>query len=308
MLTAEIIDLLRQGQRLFSETVTADLQSIGQGGGMAAYAALSIAGFAYGTLHALGPGHGKAVVSGYVLANQNSLRRGLVIVALSSLLQAAVAVCLVLGFYYLLDATRSQAERAAWYLESFSFLLIGFVGLRLVFQGASLWLPRRGAHDGCCCHEHHDHAHHDHAHHNAHADHACCGHEHMPPAARLTDAGWASMAAMILSIGIRPCTGALFLLFFACMTHLTMAGVAAVFFMAAGTALTTGILAVLAAKSRHLAFALVGRTERGGAYLGGGLKIAAGLFIAAVALLFWLSLPQTGLATPVAHPLYKDLR
>ena len=51
--------------------------------------------FLYGIFHAAGPGHGKAVISSYLVANEETWRRGIVLSFASALLQAFVAVALV---------------------------------------------------------------------------------------------------------------------------------------------------------------------------------------------------------------------
>ena len=51
--------------------------------------------FLYGIFHAAGPGHGKAVISSYVVANEETWRRGVVLSFASALLQAFVAVAFV---------------------------------------------------------------------------------------------------------------------------------------------------------------------------------------------------------------------
>jgi High-affinity nickel-transport protein len=51
--------------------------------------------FVYGVFHAAGPGHGKAVICSYLLANEETWRRGVVLSFASALLQAATAVAIV---------------------------------------------------------------------------------------------------------------------------------------------------------------------------------------------------------------------
>ena len=53
----------------------------------AALALIAIA-FAYGVLHAAGPGHGKSVISSYVLSNKETVRRGIALSFLSAIFQA----------------------------------------------------------------------------------------------------------------------------------------------------------------------------------------------------------------------------
>jgi nickel/cobalt exporter len=47
--------------------------------------------FLYGVFHAAGPGHGKAVISSYVLANGATVRRGITLSFLAAIVQAITA-------------------------------------------------------------------------------------------------------------------------------------------------------------------------------------------------------------------------
>ena len=69
---------------------------------------------------------------------------------------------------------------------------------------------------------------------------------------------WRKMMAVVFSVGIRPCTGAILVLVFALTQGLFLAGVAATFAMALGTAITVAALATLALGSRELALKLGG--------------------------------------------------
>ena len=114
---------------------------------------------------------------------------------------------------------------------------------------------------------------------------------------------------MIVSIGIRPCSGALLLLFFSCMAHLTLPGVLATLAMAAGTAITTGALAILAVKSRKMALRLVESSEKRLKLTHAGLRLAGGAVIVLMAT-FFLTAQLSGNRTPAtaSHPLYKSLQ
>src|SRR6266853_6202727 len=62
--------------------------------GTAAWSLMGLS-FLYGIFHAAGPGHGKAVISSYVVANEETWRRGVALSFASALLQALVAVLIV---------------------------------------------------------------------------------------------------------------------------------------------------------------------------------------------------------------------
>ena len=52
--------------------------------------------FVYGIVHAAGPGHGKAIISSYVVANEETVRRGILVSFLAAFVQGLAAVVLVL--------------------------------------------------------------------------------------------------------------------------------------------------------------------------------------------------------------------
>jgi nickel/cobalt exporter len=305
--TTEALAWLREGQHYFNDLVVTYLQTIKEENTFIAYVGLISVGFLYGAIHAVGPGHGKMVVSSYVLANENSLKRGLLVVGFSSLLQSITAITLVLGFYYVLAATRSQAEHWAALLETASFIMIGALGGWLILQGITtlaqaigLYKKKHYSHD-----HHHGHDHHDH-------DHSCgsCGHAHVPTPDELKGKkNFASLAVMIVSIGIRPCTGALLLLFFSCMFDLAWPGILATLAMGLGTATTTGALAILAVKSKKLALSFVKKSDRGLLFTHAALRLGGGAVILLMAVLF-LTMQIGGEALPnnAQHPLYKSLQ
>jgi nickel/cobalt exporter len=153
--------------------------------GTAAWGLFGLA-FLYGVFHAAGPGHGKAVISSYLVANEETWTRGVVLSFASALLQALVAVALVGIAAALLNATAATMKRAVDLIEIVSYSLIILIGLRLLWvKGlafiATLRTLHRPAAVGAAVtpahHHHHDHAHHVHAHddHHAHREH---GHDH----------------------------------------------------------------------------------------------------------------------------------
>jgi len=224
-----------------------------QADGAAAWGLLALS-FVYGVFHALGPGHGKAVIASYVLANRQTARNGALLALLSALLQALVAITLVTVLAWLLNATAPAMNRATRWLETVSYALIAALGAWLVWQKAVRpWLQRvRHAHGGHGHDAHvHGHAHahqHEHGHADAHHHAACgCGHAHAPAAEQVTGPlEWRKAVSAILAMGLRPCSGALIVLVFALSQGFFAAGIAAALAMGLGTGLTVAALAVLA--------------------------------------------------------------
>jgi ABC-type nickel/cobalt efflux system permease component RcnA len=238
--------------------------------GNAVGAALLLAGFSflYGIFHAVGPGHGKAIITSFVVSNEATVRRGVLVSFLAAGFQALTAVVLVSVLLLALNATGMQVTAWANTLETASYALIALVGLYLLAtQLVRLWQRWRGAPvspfiDAPAGHIH-DHGHPEHAHDQPHHAHHHHEHVHDEHCGHIVDArelagpfSWGKMLAVALSVGIRPCTGAILVLIFALAQGLFWAGIFATFAMALGTAITVAILATLALGSRELVLKL----------------------------------------------------
>ncbi|MEI9431024.1 nickel/cobalt transporter [Mesorhizobium sp. Cs1299R1N3] len=140
--------------------------------------------FAYGIFHAAGPGHGKAVISSYMVANEVALKRGILLSFVSALLQGLTAILVMLLAYFVLRGTTISMTDAAWFMEIMSFALVTLFGAWLLWRKlgpAVLRLFGKGpAYSLSAAHAGHSHAGHSHAgghSHGAH-DHAAHAHSH----------------------------------------------------------------------------------------------------------------------------------
>jgi nickel/cobalt exporter len=268
-----VVDTQQTMQRQLADSV----KQLKTGNAMVGAVTLAALSFIYGVVHAVGPGHGKTIISSYVVANEETVRRGVMISFIAAALQGATAVALVGVLVIAFNATGLQINAWSNQLESVSYALIGLVGLWLLTtQLARLWRQWRGvpaarfvAADSQHDHAHHDHHHHDHGHdhdhghaheHHAHHHHGsgeACNHI-VDPQALAGPFSWRRVMAVVFSVGIRPCTGAILVLVFALTQGVFWAGVAATFAMAFGTAITVAALATLALGSRELALKLGG--------------------------------------------------
>jgi nickel/cobalt exporter len=262
--------------------------------------------FLYGIFHAAGPGHGKAVISSYVVANNETWRRGVILSFASALLQAVVAVAFVGVAAVLLNATMATMCRSERYIEIASYALIALIGLRLIWVkgrgflstarnvgrplhavGAEVSRPRdhehhhdHHGHD----HHHHDHHHHDHdhGHHHHHGEeHASAwGHAHGPEPSELAGrGGWQRGLSAIVAVGVRPCSGAILVLVFALAQGLFWAGVAATFVMALGTAITVAAIATIAVGARSFAARFASSQSGYGMLAMRGIEVGAAVVI-----------------------------
>jgi nickel/cobalt exporter len=213
--------------------------------------------FLYGVFHAAGPGHGKAVLAAYLVANERALKRGLVMAGLAALLQAFVAIALVGGIAIVIGATAQAMRSAAQWVEIFSYAAIALVGALLVWRKGGAFIaeqrtPTKPASRFAC--EAVDEIGHVHG--------PDCGHVHMPDPTLLGGKNfvWRDAVGTIVAAGLRPCSGAILVLVFAAAQGILYAGVGATLAMAAGTAVTTGALAWLAVHARNIAQHLTARS------------------------------------------------
>jgi ABC-type nickel/cobalt efflux system permease component RcnA len=254
--------------------------------------------FAYGIFHAAGPGHGKAVIASYLVANRETARRGIALSFASALMQSLVAILIVGISAWILNATAKTMCKAEGAIEIASYGLIALFGLRLVWVKGGAFIRALQATQPVPAiagvpHDHHDHGHHHHdAHDHHHHDHGHahahdrvhdehCGHSHGPTPSELAGpGGWRRGFAAILTVGIRPCSGAILVLVFALAQGLFWAGIAATFLMGLGTAITVAAIAIVAVSAKDIAARLSAGRAGGGALFMRGIEFgAAGLVL-----------------------------
>jgi len=134
--------------------------------------------FAYGIFHAAGPGHGKAVISSYMVANEVALKRGILLSFVSALLQGLTAIVVMMLAYFVLRGTSISMTDAAWFLEISSYVLVTLFGAWLLWRKLGPAVLRmfgaRPAYSLSAAHAGHSHGGHSHGH--SHAGHSHAGH------------------------------------------------------------------------------------------------------------------------------------
>lgn len=236
--------------------------------------------FAYGVFHAAGPGHGKAVISSYLIATGEGFRRGVALSAAAALLQALTAIVVVALFAVLLRTTAATMSDATWWFEAASYVAILGVGLFLVWRkGGGFLRALRGE--------------------PSHVHGPACAHGHgVDP--KLTEGriDWRQAGGAVVAIGLRPCTGALLALVFALSQGIFLAGVAATLAMALGTAATVAAIAGLAVAAKATALRIAAARPGLGAVVIAGLEALAALAVLALGVLLigglFASGPQGG--------------
>ncbi|WP_424983598.1 DUF1007 family protein [Maritalea sp. S77] len=257
--TTGILGWINTQQKAFYQALTEALQFLKEDwNGFWALGGLS---FLYGVFHAAGPGHGKVVISSYMVASERELRQGILISFAAAMMQSIVAVAFVLIAAGLLRLTSFAMSDAAHWMAVGSYALVMLLGVYLVWRKLA---PRFGG-KGHAHHHHHDHNHPDH-------DAESCDHcKHAPEPKQFAGRDWKAQIGLVMSVGLRPCSGALVVLAFALSQDLLPAGIAATFLMGLGTAITVSVLASLAVYFKDLVRA---QEEKGGKIWGEVLATA----------------------------------
>ena len=268
-------------QTYFNEHLTASILAL-KHGGSAVWSLLAVS-FLYGVVHAVGPGHGKAVLSSYILANRQTARSGVALAFLAALAQAAGAVALVVACSVILHLTSVSITHVTYKFEIGSDALVVCLGLWLVWSKIvrplrRAWTSRAlsGARTepgaaassnalaaGFICEEEPPQKPSKALFWRRGATRdvfVCgCGGLHLPisslgPGTLDLKKAW----SVIASTAMRPCTGSLIVLVFAMSQGVLPMGVAAALIMGLGTATTVACLALATAGTQGLTLGLAG--------------------------------------------------
>ena len=293
-------------QRLFNQLISDNLHHIQQHSA-AAGVTLITASFLYGVIHALGPGHGKFIIASYLSTHESRLKQSIKLSVFSSLTQGIVAVVATSVVLIVLNLSSRYFKLSQLWLERGAFLLLVGLGLYWIYQGSRSWkkpsttlfqinkltpLSSSQISSQSAVKNHRTFS-------TEHAPVCAGGHQHLPNAQQLKKAeDWKSQLLVILSIGMRPCSGAIFVLFLSYMLDIYLWGVVATLAMSLGTGLMLALFAALVKYTRHLAITL-------GNWYGKGftryhsealMKLVAGgiMLFFALALLYGTTLPMSG--------------
>lgn len=274
--------------------------------------------FVYGIFHAVGPGHGKAVISSYLVANDETWRRGVILSFASAGIQAVVAIIVVAIAAVLLGATAKAIGLTVHLVEITSYALVILIGLRLLYVKSRGFLtacreltwrpapdlafasapagkafsatafqkisqrPRAMAMRGGQCQVDGCTAHgfQCDSDHDHHA--SAWGHAHGPEPAALAGAGgWRRGVAAVVAVGLRPCSGAIIVLIFALTQDLFWTGVGATLIMGLGTAITVAGIATFAVGARRAASRIAESRAGTGMLIMRAIEIGASALIVA---------------------------
>ncbi|MDJ0833499.1 MAG: nickel/cobalt transporter [Gammaproteobacteria bacterium] len=297
-----IIAQVIEWQRVFHAKLGSHMNAVAKDAATYGWALIGLS-FAYGVFHAVGPGHGKAVIATYLATHRESIGKGIGISMATALLQSIVAIALVSFLANILRLKFADIDNYGEDMALVSYVLIMILGLVLAASALRrLFHLRRSAREtNHVAHHEHDHDH-DHQHESAHAESNCgCQHAHVVTPGQ----SWMHTLAVIFSSGIRPCSGAIVVLIYAHLVGVFHYGVIATLVMGLGTGLSISAIALGSQYARHWLEGMM-LTNSGGnhgshnhAFLSISVRLAGG----AILILLGWGLYQTALQTSLNHPL-----
>jgi ABC-type nickel/cobalt efflux system permease component RcnA len=252
--------------------------------------ALMLFSLSYGVLHALGPGHGKVVIATYLATHPARLKSSLQLTFAASLLQGVVAIVLVTLVLVVLQLSSRQLHQSSFWLEKGSFVLVMLLGallswraLKRLYQVVKAMRPAPTMRISSLQPLPADHV---------HSAHCGCGHRHLPSDAELqAGSDWRTRTAIVLAMGMRPCSGAILVLLFSKVIGVFTWGVISALAMALGTSLTISALALFVHYSRKLAVRISGQRAPAAwsALAWGSLALTGGLILLFAGVLLYAS-------------------
>ncbi|HEX4500378.1 MAG TPA: nickel/cobalt transporter [Scandinavium sp.] len=230
--------------------------------------------FIYGVLHAIGPGHGKFIVTTYLSTHQESQLASRVVPFIGSLMQGVSAILFVFILAVGMNLASGDLSESRWYIEKISAVLIGSFGTYVIWQTLKSLRPKRlRIRSAIPLHNH--------------ADDCGCGHHGV--GVDVAHADWKTRAGIVIAIGARPCSGAIMILLFSNALGIVTWGIAAVMVMALGTALSILGLSLAVRYARERTVAWFGEDSTHIRWLVPAVKILGGALIVLFAVILFLT-------------------
>lgn len=242
-------------QRQLNQALSRELRRLR--GGEITGAALGVAwiAFLYGVLHAIGPGHGKLVVSSLFLARHVRLRTALGISWLVSGLQTMSSIAIVTVVAFVLGRGGFDALHDSRRIELICYGLIALIGIVMLTDGLrEAWAHRhRGSPDV-----------------SKHGQGVASG-------------------GLVLATGLTPCASAIIIMLFALGQGVYLVGIAASLVMAVGMGLTVSLVGLAAVAVRRGTLRAAGRSSAPAYWMTTVLGVAGAAAITGLGLLLFLS-------------------
>ena len=288
-------DLLMDFQRRANAEVSFHMNAIDRGEDIVAFLLALAVAFAYGAVHALGPGHGKFVVVSYFLGREARVMRGVVMAVQIAIVHVIAAVVIVWLADIVLRGGFGVGLAEAPGVRAASFLIIVGIGLYMLYRAARASIRLRGGGRGIADHHHHHHPGLPHVpgHHHS-RDH---GHRHDYGHYHHGHGSKAEGGLLALAAGMVPCPGAVLIMLYAVANDMIYPGSLLVAAMSLGIGSSICVLGVGAILARQAAMRVMERSGGGGGAnaLRHGMNYAGAALVTLVGLVSFIAFLDTPL-------------
>ncbi|QTA87168.1 nickel/cobalt transporter [Desulfonema magnum] len=190
---------------------------------------LIIIAFAYGVLHATGPGHGKAVAMSYMASGNRKLGSGLLFGNLVAFFHGLSAICLVLILHFIIQkGVTGSFESISHKTQIISYSLIALLGAGLLIRSLMSWYRRNNDQDQDSC----------------------------------SEESRKGPVVMALILGMVPCPGVVLVMLFSLSLNMPGLGVLLALSLTLGMAVTISAVVVAALASKNFVLGSLERRQR----------------------------------------------
>ena len=265
---ARFSDYLIDFQRRANAEVATHMNAIQSGQDLGAFfLGLAIA-FAYGVIHAFGPGHGKFIIVSYFLGREVRITRGIIMAAQVAIVHVIAAVVIVWLADSLLKAGFGIGLSEVPGVRAGSFLIIVGIGIYMLYQAIQTSLHASN-NEG-----------------NSHGDNHGHGHSHGHGHGGNVEGGLLAFAA-----GVVPCPGAVLIMLYAVANDMIYPGFILVAAMSLGIGLSICSLGVAAILARQTAMRMMESSGSSGGVnlLRNTLNYAGAMFVTLIGLISFVA-------------------
>jgi nickel/cobalt transporter (NicO) family protein len=246
------------------------------------------AAFGWGALHALSPGHGKAMIAGYLVGSRGAPRDALILGATVTVTHTAAVFAF--GLVTLAASEYIVPERLYPWLGLVSGLMVIAIGFAVMRSRFRRWRALRAGGEAEEHHHHHDH-HHGHDHDHDHGD----SHDHHHHHDGNERPGLRGLIGLGVSGGLVPCPSALVVLIAAISQHRVGLGMVLIGAFSLGLAATVSGVGLAVIWGQRLVRRVRPERRLFGARFAGALPaISAAVIVLAGVLISYRAIPELG--------------
>lgn len=259
VMNSELLEQIQIWQHALREKMSQLVHQAKNTGNVKPLSFLLLAAFAYGAIHAAGPGHGKAIAFSYILSQRPTVLQAMLFSNALALFHGVSGILFILVVRVLLGLGMTKnLETVTYVTQLVSFGLITCLGLWIVVKGlVTLNTRRNGSGSGT-----------------------------PRPNRRGRYAGPVLSALMI---GAVPCPGVVTVMLFALSMELIVLGVVLGIAISVGMALTVSVVVLMAMSGKAVSLLVASKDAKRLMLVESFIQTVAGLALTVLGLLFFLA-------------------